>query len=387
MPVSFLSIVIPCLNEAETLAACIADAKSLLHNQQLVGEVIVADNGSTDGSVEIARGAGARVALVSTKGYGAALHAGIMAAQGSHVVFADADESYRFSAAGPIITSLASGADLVVGNRYKGGVQKGAMPFLHRYLGTPVISYLGRRSFKIRLQDFNCGMRGLDRNKYPALGMNATGMEYATELIARAAYRKWNITEVPVPLYRDKRSRKPHLRTWQDGWRHLKLILLLAPRWVLLFPALFFLLTGTALGCVLSLSYIKISRLTLDIHTLYFCSVFLLLGLQMLQFYTVAKLYGQSIGLYKLRPLQKKIISFFSLERGLLLGISLFFVGIFLAFTALALWEKAQFGPMNPSSLFRVVLPSGSFITLGMQLIMFSFMLSSLRPTSTNQNK
>lgn len=384
MPVTYLSIVIPCLNEAETLAACVADAKNLLSSISIPGEVIVADNGSIDASQQIAVGNGARLVQVKERGYGAALDEGIKAASGSHIIFADADESYHFAEGGAIVKSLDAGSDLVVGNRFKGGIEAGAMPVLHRYLGTPVISYLGRRSFKIKLGDFNCGMRGLNREKYAELQMASTGMEYATELIARAAYRHWKISEVPVPLHKDKRSRKPHLRTWQDGWRHLKLILLLAPRWVLLLPAIFFLLTGAALGCVLSLSYIKISRLTLDIHTLYFCSVFLLLGLQMLQFYVVAKLYGQSIGLYKLRPLQKRVIAFFSLERGLLLGISLFLVGIFLAFAALVLWEKAHFGPMNPSSLFRVVLPSGSFITLGMQLIMFSFMLSTLRPIRKN---
>ncbi len=384
MPVTFLSIVIPCLNEAETLAACIADAKNLLDSIAVAGEIIVADNGSTDDSRAIAIANGANVVEVKERGYGAALDEGILAAKGSHVIFADADESYRFAEGGAIVQSLDAGNDLVVGNRFKGGIENGAMPLLHRYLGTPVISYLGRRSFKIKLGDFNCGMRGLNRGKYAELQMASTGMEYATELIARAAYRHWKIAEVPVPLHKDQRSRKPHLRTWQDGWRHLKLILLLAPRWVLLSPAVFFLLTGSALGCVLSLSYIKIARLTLDIHTLYFCSVFLLLGLQMLQFYVVAKLYGQSIGLYKLRPVQKKVIAFFSFERGLLLGILLFLVGIFLAFVALALWQKAHFGPMNPSSLFRVVLPSGSFITLGMQLIMFSFMLSSLKPVRKN---
>ena len=384
MQVTFLSIVIPCLNESETLAGCIADARALLQKLPFAGEVIVADNGSTDESVQIAIAGGASVVTVAEKGYGAALDAGIMSAKGSHIIFADADESYHFTDAEPIVDKLNDGYDMVVGNRYAGGIQPHAMPFLHRYLGTPVISYLGRRSFKIKLHDFNCGMRGLCRSQYPALGMRSTGMEYATELIARAAYRGWKITEVPVPLYPDRRTRKPHLNTWQDGWRHLKLILLLAPRWLLFLPALFFLFTGVALGCVLSLSYIKISRLTLDIHTLYFCSVFLLLGFQLLQFYIVAKLYGQSIGLYSLRPSLKKAIRFFSFERGLLLGVLLLFTGILFAFYALYLWKRNHFGPMHPGSLFRIVLPSGSFITLGMQLIMFAFMLSSLQPVIKN---
>jgi len=379
MSVAFLSIVIPCLNEAETLAYCIADAQTLLHTEGLAGEVVIADNGSTDNSIQIAIDGGARVVNVAEKGYGAALDAGIMHAKGTHIIFADADASYHFTDAGPIIERLKNGSSMVVGNRFAGGIEAGAMPFMHRYLGTPVISYLGRRSFKIKLHDFNCGMRGLSKNKYIELGMTSTGMEYATELIARAAYSGWSIAEVPIPLYKDKRTRKPHLKTWQDGWRHLKLILLLAPRWIFLFPAMFFLLIGAALGCVLSLSYVKVSRLTLDIHTLYFCSVFLLVGFQMLQFYIVAKLYGENLGLYKMNSLQKKATSFFSFERGLLLGVSLVLTGAALAVYALLLWKRNDFGPMDPSKLFRVVLPSGSFITLGMQLIMFSFMLSSIQ--------
>ncbi|HMP92145.1 MAG TPA: glycosyltransferase family 2 protein, partial [Phnomibacter sp.] len=326
-----ISVVIPCLNEARTIGTCIQKAQQAISRSGLAGEVLVADNGSTDGSATIAHSLHARVVPVPEKGYGAALHTGISQARYDWVLFADADESYDFTELERFIPPLQAGAQLVVGNRFAGGIAPGAMPWLHRYLGTPVISFIGRRSFGVTLTDFNCGMRALHKPSYLQLSIQSPGMEYASEMIAKAALHKWTIAEVPVSLHKDNRGRKPHLKTWSDGWKHLRLILLLSPKWLLLIPALIFLTLGLGLGTLLVFSYIKVFNLILSIHTLYYASVFVIIALQLLQFYVIARLYGHSIGLYPARRFASMVKHWLSFEKGLLLGGFLLLTGLALS--------------------------------------------------------
>lgn len=370
----------PCLNEANTLARCISSARLALAQAGITqSEIIIADNGSTDDSVAIATAAGARVVHVTTKGYGAALHAGILAAQYEWIIFADADESYDFADVPQFIPAIRSGADLVVGNRFTGGIDAGAMPLLHRYLGTPVISWIGRQSFAVSLGDFNCGMRAIRKAAYEQLNMQSPGMEFASEMIAKAGLQRMHIAEVPVRLHKDGRDRKPHLKTWQDGWKHLRLMLLLSPKWLLLAPAIFFLMLGLLLSSTLLFSYIQVFNLVLDIHTLYYASIFVMLGTQLLQFYVLARLYGSKMGLYPARQFSQKINRWLDFETGLLLGGSIFLLGFLLSAYAVWQWQQAGFGPLDPSAVFRIIIPAGFCIALGMQIMVFGFLLYTIR--------
>jgi Glycosyltransferases involved in cell wall biogenesis len=377
--VKSLSIVMPCLNEEKTLLACIRKAKQFKATMPFPVEIIVADNGSTDNSVNICLEEQVKYVPVQEKGYGAALHAGIMAATGTHIVFADADDSYNFLESGIFIDKFQLDYDFVVGNRFEGGIVKNAMPFLHRYLGTPVISFLGRRAFKVKLGDFNCGMRGVKKEAYTTLHMQSKGMEYATELIAKAAYKGLRITEVPVKLYKDGRDRRPHLRTWSDGWKHLKTILLLSPRWLLLYPAIFFLLSGSVLGAATLYSGFRIFNVVLDIHTLYFCSVFLVLAVLLFQFYYLIVYHGVNTGIYRPRPAMTRLINSVTLERGVLLGVVLFITGIIVSMTALLKWYKNNFKELDPAEIFRIVIPGGFSIIVGMQCIVFAIFITIMK--------
>lgn len=379
MPVQSLSIVIPCLNESATLQSCISKAQSLLETIAVPGEIIVADNGSTDNSGTIATHAGARVVPVKEKGYGSALHNGIMQSKNEYILFADADDSYHFDEGGVFVEAFNRGFEVVVGNRYKGGIEKGAMPFLHRYLGTPIISFLGRRSFHVPLGDFNCGMRGIKKSTYEQLDMKSWGMEYATELIAKASYKKCAITEVPVKLYKDGRSTKPHLKTWSDGWKHLKLILLLSPKWLLFYPALFFLIVGLLLGTSILWSQVRIFNVVLDIHTLYFCSVFLLISLTFLEFYYMINYYGMSLGLYPRKGITYWISKRLNFEKGLLTGIILFVAGIIISASAVFRWYEVSFQHLNPQEIFRIIIPGGFCMIAGLQFVVFSFFLTIIK--------
>jgi glycosyltransferase involved in cell wall biosynthesis len=375
-----VSIVIPCLNEAKTLQACIQKAKhALLQAGMEIPEVIVADNGSTDGSQQIAEKENALLIHVPNLGYGSALHSGIMKASSEWVLFADADSSYDFNELSNFLPAMNAHTDLIVGNRFTGNIEKGAMPFLHRYLGTPVISFIGRKSFGVQLSDFNCGMRAIKKTAYEKLHMQAPGMEYASEMIAKAGLQKMVIAEVPVSLQKDKRGRKPHLNTWRDGWKHLRLILLLSPKWLLLIPAMIFLLAGVVLSSLLLFSYIEVFNLVLDIHTLYYASVFLMLGIQLLQFYVITRMYGSSMGLYPLKNFSQKVLRWFDFESGLITGGCIFLVGIILSFYAVQKWSNVNYGPLDPSYVFRIIIPAGFCIAVGMQLIVFGFLLHTIK--------
>ena len=381
-----VSIVMPCLNEAQTLQRCIGQARQALEAAGMASpEVIVADNGSTDGSIDIAQASGARVVSVPVRGYGAALHAGIMHASSEWVLFADADDSYRFTELSHFLPHMHHHVDLIVGNRFAGGIDAGAMPWLHRYLGTPVLSWIGRRSFGVKLGDFNCGMRAVRKAAYEKLHMQCTGMEYASEMIAKAGLQRMHIVEVPVSLQRDGRNRRPHLKTWQDGWKHLRLMLLLSPKWLLLAPAIIFLLAGSFLGGILLFSYVEVFNLVLDIHTLYYASVFLMVGIQLLQFYVMARLVGSNMGLYPARRFSQFVFRWFGFESGLVAGGLLLLAGILLSLAALRQWQEAGFGPLDPSSVFRIIVPAGFSIALGMQCIVFGFLLYTIRQMQTTR--
>ncbi|MHA4808644.1 glycosyltransferase family 2 protein [Flavitalea flava] len=379
MPVTSLSILMPCLNEERTLPICISKAQTFINQLAVPGEIIIADNGSTDKSLAVCRDAGVRCVQVSKKGYGSALHEGILAATGSHIIFADADDSYDFREAGVFMEAFAQGFEIVVGNRYKGGIMKKAMPFLHRYLGTPVISYLGRRSFHVPLGDFNCGMRGIEKSVYGKLEMRSTGMEYATELIAKAAYKECSITEVPVKLYKDGRTAKPHLRTWSDGWKHLNLILLLSPKWLLLYPALFFMGIGLLLGAGILFGQVQIFSIHLEIHTLYFCSVFLVLSLTFMEFFYMVNYYGMTLGLYTQKGITLWVSRNLNFAKGLSIGMFLFLAGIFISATAVYKWYEVSFRELNPEDIFRIIIPGGFCMIAGLQFVVFSFFITMIK--------
>lgn len=271
-----VTVIIPCLNEIETLEICIKKAQKCLKENQIIGEVLVADNGSTDGSQELARNCGARVVDVPIRGYGAALIGGTHAALGKYCIMADADDSYDFSNLMPYILKLREGYELVMGNRFKGGIEKGAMPFLHKYLGTPVISFIGRLLYRNKIGDFNCGMRGYNRESIEKLGLRTTGMEYASEMIIQASLHGLNIAEVPTTLHIDGRSRKPYLSTWSDGWRHLKVLLLHSPNWLFLYPGILMVMLGLFIMILLIGGPVKVNNICLDINTMLYGSAFVI---------------------------------------------------------------------------------------------------------------
>lgn len=378
MKPSFLSIVMPCLNEEMTLRVCIQRAKRFLATIDIPSEIIIADNGSTDGSIEICHSENVHCLHVPERGYGSALHYGIMAASGSHIIFGDSDDSYHFDECMPFYQALVNGAELVVGNRFRGGVEKGAMPWLHRYLGTPVISFMGRKSFEVPFTDFNCGLRAISKEAYIKLDMHSRGMDFITEMLARAGYKKLKITEVPVRLYKDGRNRPPHLKTWQDGWRQFRLIIMLSPRWLLLFPSVFFFIGGGLLFSLLLFSRIKIATITLDVHSFFFGAIFMLLGLQLFQFYLLLRFYGSKLQLHYLKPVEHKMISLFSFERGLISGAFVFLLGIILSLVAFFEWTGSDFGNLDPMHTFRIIIPAGLCIMAGTQIVVFSFLLNAL---------
>ena len=373
-----LSVVMPCLNEAETLAVCIKKAQSFFEKEGIAGEVIIADNGSTDGSQQIADSLGAKVVTVERKGYGSALQGGIQAAQGKYVIMGDADDSYEFSNLMPYVTQLRAGYDLVMGNRFKGGVKKGAMPFLHKYLGNPVLSFLGRLFFKTNIKDFHCGLRGFSKEAYTKMELKTTGMEFASEMVVKASLLNLKITEVPTVLSPDGRTRPPHLNTWRDGWRHLRFLLLYSPTWLFLFPGMVLMVAGLIISGVLLANPVTINGITFDVHTLLFSAGSVLVGFQFLLFYGLTKVYTVE---NELLPKPKKYdrwFSAFNLEKGLIIGALMVLVGIGLSFYAYFGWKHINYGDITNSQTLRVVIPAVTTILLGVQTILFSLFFSIL---------
>jgi len=374
-----LSIIIPCLNEIETIGAVVKTASAALDNEGLSGEVIVADNGSSDGSQDVARALGACVVDIPVKGYGSALHGGISASQGDCVIFADADCSYDFGQLGKFWTKLQAGCEFVVGTRFPragGIIDPGAMPWLHRWIGTPVISLIGRILFGSRLSDFNCGMRAITRTAFDKLQMQTTGMEFASEMIIKASLFGLRICEVPIHFHKDARGRPPHLRTFRDGWRHLRFMLICSPRWLFVYPGLVLAVLGIA-GLVLLLpGPVRVGRVGLDTNTLLVCAMMLLLGHQLISLGTVAKFYAVQIGMHPPSRGAEVLRSVFQLESWAGAGLLLTLGGVGLLSFGVLVWNRVGFGLLSYPDSLRIVIPAVTLIMLGMQIVFTSFLIS-----------
>ena len=373
-----LTILMPCLNEAATVGGCVAKARGFLERAGIEGEVLIADNGSSDGSRELAEGAGARVVKVAERGYGAALAGGIAAARGRYVIMGDADDSYDFGRLEGFVAKLREGYPLVMGNRFRGGIRKGAMPLLHRYLGNPVLSFLGRLLFRNRVGDFHCGLRGFDREAVRSLHLTTTGMEFASELVVKASLAGWRIAEVPTTLSPDGRGRPPHLRTWRDGWRHLRFLLLFSPRWLFLYPGLALLVTGIAFTALLYLAPLHVLGAGLDIHSMLYASAAALLGMQLCLFALFARVSAQNAGLLAKHPGLERLLRTVTLERGLLFGLALAACGLLWSGAAFWQWREAGFGALDPRVVMRDTIPAAALMVGGMEITLASFLLSVL---------
>jgi len=373
-----VSVVLPCLNEADTVATCIRKATGSLLECGVHGEVIVADNGSTDGSQEISTALGARVVNVATRGYGAALAAGIDAARGEFVIMADADDSYDLENLAPFIDKLRGGCDLVVGNRFAGGIEPGAMPPLHRYLGNPVLTSIGRRFFRTPAHDFHCGMRGFRRISAISMNLRTTGMEFASEMIVKASLLNMIVAEVPTRLFPDGRSHPSHLRSWRDGWRHLRFLLLYSPRFLFFLPGVALGVIGVLGGALLVSGPRRVGAVTFDLNSLLFCAAAVILGWQAVLFATFAKVFAISEGLLPMDARLDRLFRVITLETGLVVGAAMFGAGLIAAFAAVAGWHTASFGALDPERTMRLVIPSVTLMVLGAEAIMGSFLLSIL---------
>lgn len=373
-----LTILMPCLNEAETLGGCVEEALSALRTAGLRGEVVVADNGSTDGSQEIATRLGARVVPVAGKGYGRALQGGIAAARGQFILMGDSDGSYDFSHAGRFVEKLREGWDLVMGNRFLGGVQPGAMPWKNRYIGNPILSGIGRVFFRCPVGDFHCGLRAFRKDAYERLQLRTAGMEFASEMVIKATLFRQRITEIPTTLRPDGRSRPPHLRPWRDGWRHLRFMLLFSPRWLFLQPGLLLMTLGGIVSALLVRGPLHVGSVVFDVHTLLFAATAVLIGFQSVTFAVLTKVFAIHSGLL---PFDERIHRWarrLNLERGLAIGAGLVAAGLLLSLYAVDAWGHRQFGNLTPGSLLRWVVPAGTLLTIGCQTVLVSFLLSIL---------
>ncbi len=374
-----LTILMPCLNEAETLAVCIRKALGYLERSGVAGEVVIADNGSTDGSQKIATELGARVVPISERGYGAALLGGIQAARGRYVIMGDSDDSYDFSRLDGFVEKLREGWQLVMGNRFKGGIAPGAMPPLHRYLGNPVLTATGRVLYGSPSGDFHCGLRGFDRASILDLGLDLPGMEFASEMVVKATIRKLRITEVPTTLSKDGRSRPPHLRSWRDGWRHLRFLLLLSPRWVFLYSGLTMFGAGLLGMLALEIGPVHVLGATLDVHTLLYAAVLVVVGYQSVLFWIFCKTLNTTQGMLAPDPSFLRLQDALTLERGLLLALAMLVAGLTLGLVATAGWGMSGFGDLAPNRTMRLAIPSAALILLAVSTASMSFFLSFLR--------
>jgi glycosyltransferase involved in cell wall biosynthesis len=373
-----LSVVMPCLNERETVGVCVRKAMSALKDAGISGEVIVADNGSTDDSVEIARAEGARVVNIQEKGYGSALKGGILASHAEYVLMADSDDSYDFTHIPRFAEQLRAGSDLVMGNRFRGGIADQAMPFLHRYLGNPVLTGIGKLFFGSPCGDFHCGIRGFRKDSFVRMDIRSTGMEFASEMVVKATLLGMKVSEVATTLSPDGRSRAPHLRTWRDGWRHLRFLLMYSPRWLFLYPGILLMAVGLA-GCALLLpGPLVIHGIGFDLHTLLYAFVSVLLGFQLIAFATFTKVFAITEGLLPEDPRLRRAFRWVTLETGLLVGGLLMLLGVGGSIFAVSGWARESFGALDTERTLRIVMPSVFALTMGVQITFSSFFLSIL---------
>ena len=371
IPTLELSIIMPCLNEAETLATCIGKARDYLERHKIAGEVLIADNGSSDGSQEIATNSGARVVPIPERGYGSALRGGIAAAKGQYIIMGDADDSYDFTNLSPFLEKLRQGYDLVMGNRFQGGIKPGAMPVLHKYLGNPVLTWLGRLFFGSPCGDFHCGLRGFSKQAIKQLNLRTTGMEFASEMVVKASLYGLKITEVPTTLSPDGRSRPPHLKTWRDGWRHLRFLLMYSPRWLFLYPGLALMF----LGFVATIWFVPQPR----VHTLLYSATALIIGFQIVSFAVFTKAFAISEGLLPEDRKLRRFLRYINLEVGLIIGVILLVLGMGGSLYALYIWNARLYGALDPAVTMRIVIPSVTALALGVQVVFSSFFLSVLQ--------
>ena len=371
-PALELTVLVPCLNEARTVAGCVAAALGFLQTAGVSGEVLVADNGSTDGSQAIARQAGARVIDVPRRGYGAALGAGIAAARGRFVVMGDADGSYDFTNLRAFVDRLRGGAQLVMGNRFQGGIEPGAMPWLHRYLGNPVLSFIGRLFFRVPIGDFHCGLRGFSRDAMLGLGLVSPGMEFASEMVAKAALAGLPIAEVPTTLRPDGRDRPPHLRTWRDGWRHLRFLLLFCPRWLFLYPGLLLMLLGLA-----GFAFGALGRV-LGVHSLLYMAAATVLGGQLIQLALLTKWIGIVSGVVPSQRWLARLSPFLRIENGLVAGLLFMLLGLAVSVGLTLDWGATGFGALEPEQTMRVAIPAVTLMILGAQVAAGSLFAGAL---------
>ncbi len=373
-----LTVVMPCLNEGATVGTCVRKALDTMERHGIRGEVVIADNGSTDGSQEIAASAGARVVPIATRGYGSALRGGITAAHGRYILMGDADDSYDFTQLNVFVDKLREGYDLVMGNRFQGGILPGAMPPLHRYLGNPVLTGVGRLFFKSPVGDFHCGLRAFRKDAIERLELRTLGMEFASEMVVKATRFQLRVTEVPTTLSPDGRDRAPHLRTWSDGWRHLRFLLLYSPRWLFLYPGIAMFLVGLTASALLLPGPRMVGSIGFDVNTLLFSAMLILMGFQSIVFATLTKVFAISEGLLPEDPRLARTFRYVTLETGLIVGVLLMLSGVGAWALGLDYWRAHHFGPLDPAQTLRIVIPGVVALTLGFQTILSSFFLSVL---------
>jgi glycosyltransferase involved in cell wall biosynthesis len=373
-----LSVVMPCLNEAETVETCVRKTLAFFEVEGIVGEVVIADNGSTDGSQRLARDAGARVVAVSEKGYGNALMGGISAARGTYVAMGDCDDSYDFATLGPFLEDLRGGADLVMGNRFRGGIAPGAMPALHRYLGNPVLSFVGRLFFGSKIGDFHCGLRAFRKESIMALGLQTGGMEFASEMVVKATLARYDIRERPTTLSPDGRSRAPHLSTWRDGWRHLRFLALYSPKWLFFYPGLLLMILGVLSGVALSAGSVSAGGVRFDVDTLVGASAITIIGFQAVIFALLTKVYAMEEGFLPHSRRVQRIIGWWTLEKGLVIGGLLALAGLVGLVVSVIHWQGKGFGALNPRDTLRMVVPSATALVMSLQAVFGSLFMSIL---------
>jgi glycosyltransferase involved in cell wall biosynthesis len=370
-----LSIVMPALNEARTIVACINAAATFLETNQIAGEILIGDNGSTDGTIELAQQHGARVISIATRGYGAAIAGAVEQARGKYVIMGDSDQSYDFSDLMAFVTALRNGNDLVMGNRFRGGIKPGAMPWKNRYIGNPILSTVGRALFRSPIRDFHCGLRGFSVTAFQRMDLQTTGMEFASEMVIKARLLGLRVTEVPTTLSPDGRDRPPHLRPWRDGWRHLRFMLLFSPRWLFLYPGLLLIFFGLC-GYAVALPGLRIGRISLDVHTLLFSSLAIILGYDMVTFGAITKIYAITEQFEPAGSITKRLFQLVTLERGIIVAFILIAVGVFLSGCAVRSWVNVSFGDLDYTRTMRLAIPGCAALAVGVQTLLASIFLS-----------